>query len=65
MLPKSPLRKNTELLNRFDEDKDIIAVLSSGMSQDYYELYLYPKAKNKSVEEVIKNYKKIFKSMGQ
>ena len=45
MLPKSPLRKNTELLNRFDEDKDIIAVLSSGMSQDIMNCIYIPKPK--------------------
>jgi hypothetical protein len=34
------------------------------MSQDAYEVYLYPKAKDKSVEYVIQNYKKFFKSSG-
>ncbi len=46
----------------FDADPDIVAVLSSNMSQDAYEVYLYPKAKDKSVEYVIQNYKKFFKS---
>ena len=48
----------------FNEDPNIIAVLSSNMSQDSYELFLYPKAKGKSVEYVIKNYKKFFKPIG-
>ena len=45
----------------FNQDPNIIAVLSSNMSQDSYELFLYPKAKGNSVEYVIKNYKKFFK----
>ena len=48
----------------FNKDPNIIAVLSSNMSQDSYELFLYPKAKGKSVEYVIKNYKKFFKPIG-
>ena len=42
-------------------DKDVIAILSSNQSQDAYEQYLYPKAKNKSVKYVIKHYTKYFK----
>jgi hypothetical protein len=48
----------------FDADPTIIAVLSSNMSQDAYEENLYPKAKDKKVEEVIKNYKHYFASFG-
>ena len=48
----------------FDDDPNIVAVLSSNMSQDAYEVFLYPKAKGNSVEQVIKNYKKYFKSAG-
>lgn len=48
----------------FDDDPNIVAVLSSNMSQDAYEVFLYPKAKGNSVEHVIKNYKKYFKSAG-
>jgi hypothetical protein len=48
-------------MSQFEEDKDIVAILSSNFSQDAYELYLYPKAKDKSVDYVIKNYKKFFK----
>jgi hypothetical protein len=44
-----------------EADKGVIAFLSSNQSQDTYEVYLYPKAKDKSVAYVIKNYKKFFK----
>jgi hypothetical protein len=53
-----------KMFNQFDDDPNIVAVLSSNMSQDAYEVFLYPKAKDKSVEYVIKNYKKYFKSVG-
>jgi hypothetical protein len=55
---------NRKMYNTFDDDPNITAVLSSNLSQDAYEVYLYPKAKDKSVEYVIKNYKKYFKSAG-
>ena len=48
----------------FDNDPNIVAVLSSNMSQDAYEVFLYPKAKDQSVDYVIKNYGKFFKSSG-
>ena len=50
--------------DRFDDDSTVVAVLSSNMSQDAYEVYLYPKAKDHSVEYVIKNYTKFFKPFG-
>ena len=50
--------------DNFDDDSTIVAILSSNMSQDAYEVFLYPKAKDKTVEYVIKNYKKFFKSSG-
>lgn len=50
--------------NEFDNNPEIKAVLISNQSSDAYEL-LYKKAKNKSVNEVIKNYKKYFKSTGK
>ncbi len=53
-----------KIFNTFDDDPNIIAVLSSNLSQDAYEVFLYPKAGDKSVEHVIKNYKKYFKSVG-
>ena len=48
----------------FDADDSIIDVLSSSRSQDAYEVYLYPKAKDKTVKEVIENYKLYFKPIG-
>lgn len=59
-----PPKKSTDFYNKLDDDKEIDAVLSSKLSQDAYETHLYPKAKNNSVEYVIQNYKKYFKSMG-
>ena len=54
-----------KMYDSFNDDENIIAILSSNMSQDAYEVYLYPKAKDKSVEYVIKNYKKYFKSFDE
>lgn len=48
-------------LEQLEADKDVIAILTSGRSQDAYEMYLYPKAKDKTVDYVIKHYKKYFK----
>ena len=62
-LPLNTTKKYKSMLNAFEEDPDIIAILSSNMSQDSYELFLYPKAKNNTVESVITNYKKYFKPM--
>ena len=59
-IPTSPAA-NTKQYIEFDDDPNIVAVLSSNQSQDAYEVHLYPKAKDKSVEYVIKNYKKFFK----
>jgi len=50
--------------DKFDADDSILDVLSSARSQDAYEVYLYPKAKNKTVKEVIANYKLYFKPIG-
>jgi len=63
-LPNPNTEKSTTIFNEFDSDNNIMAVLSSNSSQDAYEVYLYPKAKDSSVDYVIKNYKKFFKSMG-
>jgi len=62
-LPKRTTQKYTKLFNDLDNDDNIVAVLSSSLSSDAYELGLYPKAKNKSVDYVIKNYKKYFKPL--
>jgi hypothetical protein len=53
-----------KIFDTFDDDPKIVAVLSSNLSTDAYEVFLYPKAGDKSVEYVIKNYKKYFKSVG-
>jgi hypothetical protein len=63
-LPKRFTEKYTRTFNDFDKDSNVVAVLFSAPSQDSYEQYLYPKAKDKTVEYVIKNYTKYFKSMG-
>ena len=60
-LPNIKSKKYQSMMLEFEEDKDIVAILSSNMSQDAYEVYLYPKAKDNSVEYVIKNYRKFFK----
>ena len=44
----------------FEKDSDIVAVLTSYRSQDAYELHLYPKAKDATVEYVIKHYTRFF-----
>jgi hypothetical protein len=56
--------KNNAIYDTFDADENVVAVLSSSMSQDAYETSLYPKAKGKTVDYVIKNYKKFFISIG-
>ena len=48
-------------MKEFEEDTNIIAIISSNQSQDVYEQYLYPKAKSKSVDYVIKHYNTYFK----
>lgn len=63
-LPTCNTAKSTAIFNEFDTNDNIVAVLSSNMSQDAYEIYLYPKAKDKSVDYVIKNYKNFFDFMG-
>ena len=60
-LPKRGTKKYQAIYADFDTDTNIVAVLSSNMSQDAYEQYLYPKAKDKTVEYVIKHYSKYFK----
>jgi hypothetical protein len=60
-LPNRTTKKYKSLLKEFQEDNNIIAILSSNRSQDAYEQYLYPKAKSKSVDYVIKHYNNYFK----
>lgn len=63
-LPNPNTQKSKTLFNEFDSNKEIVAVLSSSRSTDTYETDLYSKVKDKSVEYVIKNYKKFFEFMG-
>jgi len=63
-LPKRTTKKYQDILVKFEEDNNIVAILSSNPSQDVYEQYLYPKAKNRSVDYVIKHYTEYFKPLG-
>ena len=53
----------SKYIEALDANPDVIAILTSSMSSDSYTEYLYPKAKNKTIDYVIKNYKKIFQFM--
>ena len=61
---KKGLKDRKIKFDEFDNNPEIKAVLISNQSTDAYEL-LYKRAKNKTVNDVIKNYKKYFKFMGQ
>lgn len=58
-MPNSRTQKSTKMYDDFDNNPDIVAVLSSSMSYDAYES-LHKKVKDKSVSHVISNYKKYF-----
>lgn len=60
-LPNRTTKKYKSIMNEFEEDDNVVAILSSNRSQDAYEQYLYPKAKSKSVDYVIKHYNTYFK----
>lgn len=60
-LPNRHTKKYKSFFTDLDNDPNVIAVLSSAISQDSYELYLYPKAKTQTVDYVIQNYAKYFK----
>ena len=57
---KSTLKKQW---NQWDADDSIVDVLTSSRSHDAYDV-LYSKAKDKTVSEVLANYKKYFKPIG-
>jgi len=63
-MPKSTYnylsKEHTKQYEAFEKDSNIVAVLTSYRSQDAYELHLYPKAKDATVEYVIRHYKKFF-----
>ena len=63
-LQSSKTKKLDDQLNGFDEDSNIKAYLTAPLSQDSYETGLFPKAKDKTVDEVINSYKKYFKNVG-
>lgn len=56
----SPTAKLKIQYDAFDKDPNVVAVLASPMSSDAYD-GLYKRAKDSSVEDVVKNYKKFFK----
>jgi hypothetical protein len=60
-LPSIKSKKYENVFTEFNKDDNIVAVLSSNTSQDTYELYLYPKAKDKTVNYVIEHYTRYFK----
>ena len=60
-LPNGPSAYK-KVIAEYEQDPEIEALLTSNMSVDSYEVYLYPRAKDKTVDDVIKNYKKYFRS---
>lgn len=57
---QSPIANLKVQYDAFDDNQDIVAILSSPMSSDAYD-GLSKRAKDSSVEDVIQNYKKFFK----
>ena len=62
-LPNITTKKYQTTLDEFQNDSNIVAILSSNQSQDAYEVFLYPKAKSKSVDYVIEHYSTYFKPL--
>ena len=62
-LPSRKTQKFKKLFDNFDDDDNVVAILCSPLSQDAYELGLYPKAKDHTVDFVINNYKNYFKPL--
>ena len=60
-LPNRTTKKYQTIFDDFEDDNNVVAILTSNPSQDAYEQYLYPKAKSKSVDYVIKHYTTYFK----
>jgi hypothetical protein len=63
-LPKIKTKKYKKIFDDFKQDKGVKAVITSNPSVYAYEEYLYPKAKNKTVKNVLNNYTKYFKQIG-
>ena len=62
-MPKTrDARKNK--YKELEDDKNVKAIITSAMSSDTYES-LYKKVKNKTPEEIIKNYKKYLTNFGK
>jgi|TARA_B110000305_G_C19130320_1_gene488599 ribosomal protein L24E len=62
MMPKTPQAKNNKHA-KFEDDNNVKAIITSARSTDTYES-LYKKVKNKTPEEIIKNYKKYLTNYG-
>ena len=62
-LPNQQTQKYKKLFDNFNNNDNVVAVLCSPLSQDAYELGLYPKAKDQTVDFVINNYRKYFKPL--
>lgn len=61
--PTLGTKKRRVLFESFEADPSIVAVLSSAMSWDAYDRELFPKAKDKTVAEVLASWKKFFKPL--
>ena len=61
-MPKTRLAISNKYKD-LENDNNIKAIITSAQSSDSYEL-LYKKAKNKTPQEIIKNYKKYLTNYG-
>lgn len=61
--PNRKTQKYHTFFDNLDNDPNVDAILIAPRSWDGYELRLYPSAKTKSVEFVIKHYKTYFKPL--
>lgn len=62
-MPSMETKKFKNTFDSFEQDPTIVAVITSAMSWDAYESQLYPKAKDKTVEEVLGSWRSYFKSL--
>lgn len=62
-MPPMKTKKRRDAFDSFEADPNIIAVITSAMSWDAYESQLYPKAKDKTVAEVLGSWRSYFKSL--
>ena len=61
-MPKTPAAKSNKYKD-LENDSNIKAIITSAQSSDIYEA-LYKKVKNKTPQEIIKNYKKYLTNYG-